>query len=51
VPEHWRTYRLATLLHKLPSEIENESASTLDWILAIDQTFKQVQSEQNGGEQ
>jgi hypothetical protein len=29
-----------------PSQLENESAATLDWILAIDDTYTRVKNKQ-----
>jgi len=34
--EQYRTWRLCTLLHCRPSDLENESAVQLDWLLAVD---------------
>ncbi|MFB7907642.1 hypothetical protein ACFC1T_14515 [Kitasatospora sp. NPDC056076] len=34
--EEYRTWRLCTLLHCLPSQLDDESALTLDWLLAVD---------------
>lgn len=45
--DHVRTYRLCTLLHKSPSELENEPASELDWLLAIDAELKGIEKRQN----
>jgi len=50
VPEHLRTYRLCVLLKKVPSELENESAVTLDWLLAIDNVYREVRAGSNGDE-
>lgn len=36
--EELRTWRLCTLLKKLPGELEDESAVRLDWLLAVDDT-------------
>jgi hypothetical protein len=51
--EEYRTWRLCTLLHCRPSELENESAVTLDWLLAVDDTVaklrKERQQEANNG--
>jgi hypothetical protein len=38
VPDEWRTYRLVKLTHRLPSELDEEPAHALDWLLAIDET-------------
>lgn len=34
--DEYRTWRLCTLLHCRPSELDDESAVELDWILAVD---------------
>jgi hypothetical protein len=34
--EEYRTWRLCTLMRCRPSELEDESAVTLDWLLAVD---------------
>jgi hypothetical protein len=42
--EELRTWRLCTLLKKLPSELEDESATGLDWLLAVDDTVVKARS-------
>ncbi|MGA5819733.1 hypothetical protein ACPC54_17970 [Kitasatospora sp. NPDC094028] len=34
--EEYRTWRLCTLLHCLPSQLDDESALALDWLIAVD---------------
>lgn len=34
--EQAREYRLCTLLHKTPSELDHEPSKRLDWLLAVD---------------
>jgi hypothetical protein len=34
--DEYRTWRLCTLLHCRPSDLEDESAIELDWLLAVD---------------
>jgi hypothetical protein len=34
--EEYRIYRLCVLTHKLPHELDDESAVQLDWLLAVD---------------
>jgi hypothetical protein len=36
---------LCSLLHKTPSELENESAVELDWLLEIDNTVAEFKSD------
>lgn len=43
--EEYRTWRLCTILHCLPSELENESAVQLDWLLAVDDTVAKLRKE------
>ena len=50
MPDEWKIYRLCKMLKCLPSELENESAATLDWLLAIDETVNISRAKiQNGG--
>ncbi|PJN00791.1 hypothetical protein CG740_23075 [Streptomyces sp. CB01201] len=44
--EEYRTWRLCTMLHCLPSDLEQQSAVDLDWLLAIDNTVAKVRAEQ-----
>jgi hypothetical protein len=37
---------LCTLLHKTPTELEDESAVKLDWLLAVDDTVAEFKYEQ-----
>jgi hypothetical protein len=41
-------YRLVKLTHRLPSELDEEPAHTLDWLLAIDETVLSVRAEKEG---
>lgn len=34
--EEHRTWRLCSLLHCVPSALEDESAVALDWLIAVD---------------
>jgi hypothetical protein len=34
--EEYRTWRLCTLLHCRPSDLDDQSAIELDWLLAVD---------------
>jgi hypothetical protein len=43
--DEYRTWRLCTILHCRPSELENESALELDWLLAVDDIVKQAKAE------
>lgn len=43
--DEYRTWRLCTILHCRPSELEDESALELDWLLQIDDVVKQVRAE------
>lgn len=43
--EEYRTWRLCTMLHCLPSELENESAAKLDWLIAVDDTVAKLRRE------
>jgi hypothetical protein len=43
--EEYRTWRLCTMLRCLPSELENESAVKLDWLLAVDDTVAKLRKE------
>ena len=43
--DHFRTYRLCRLLHVVPSALEDESAITLDWLLAVDRTYREAEAE------
>jgi hypothetical protein len=40
--EEYRTWRLCTLLHCLPSALDDESAVTLDWLLATDDAVEKA---------
>jgi hypothetical protein len=44
--EEFRTWRLCTLLHCRPSELLDESAEKLDWLLAVDDTVAEYRHEQ-----
>jgi hypothetical protein len=37
--DEFRTWRLCTMLHCRPSELDDESAAKLDWLLAVDDTI------------
>ncbi|PJN22423.1 hypothetical protein [Kitasatospora sp. CB02891] len=43
--EEYRTWRLCTLLHCPPSALDDESALTLDWLLAVDDTVSKLRSD------
>jgi hypothetical protein len=43
--DEYRTWRLCTILHCRPSELEDESAVELDWILAVDNIVKKFKAE------
>lgn len=43
--EQYRTWRLCTLLHCRPSELLDEPALTLDWILAVDDIVARVRAD------
>ena len=43
--DEYRTWRLCTILHCRPSELEDESAIELDWLLQIDSIVKQAKAE------
>jgi hypothetical protein len=38
------------MLHCTPSQLENESAATLDWLLAIDEVFVETKNKIMNGE-
>jgi len=38
------------LLHCTPSQLENESAATLDWLLAIDEVYIETKNKMADGE-
>jgi hypothetical protein len=40
--EEYRTWRLCTLLHCRPSDLEDQSAVELDWLLAVDDAVAQA---------
>ncbi|MFH8380635.1 hypothetical protein ACH4E7_06795 [Kitasatospora sp. NPDC018058] len=42
--EEYRTWRLCTLLHCLPSQLDDESALTLDWLIAVDDTVAKARA-------
>lgn len=42
--EEYRTWRLCTLLHCRPSELDGESAVELDWILAVDDAVSRARA-------
>lgn len=42
LPDEWRTYRLVKLTSRLPSELDEEPAHVLDWLLAIDGVVAEV---------
>jgi len=44
LPEQLRTYRLCKLIGCTPSQLEDEPAATLDWLLAIDDIYNRVRS-------
>jgi len=44
--EEFRMWRLCTIMHCRPSELENERAIDLDWLLEIDSVWKQFKAEQ-----
>lgn len=44
--EEYRTWRLCTMLHCLPSDLDNQPAVDLDWLLAIDNTVAKVRADQ-----
>ena len=43
--EEYRTWRLCTLMSCRPSELEEESAIELDWLMAIDDMYKELKAE------
>jgi hypothetical protein len=43
--EEYRLWRLCSLLHCRPSELEEESALELDWLLAVDKIVKEFKAE------
>lgn len=42
--EEFRTWRLCTLLHCRPSDLLEESALDLDWLLAVDDTVAKARA-------
>jgi hypothetical protein len=42
--EEYREYRLCSLLHVVPSALEDESAVRLDWLLAVDDAVNRARS-------
>jgi hypothetical protein len=42
--EEYRTWRLCKLLHCPPSALDDESAVTLDWLLAVDDAVTRAQN-------
>jgi hypothetical protein len=44
--EEYRTWRLCTMLHCLPSDLDSQSAVDLDWLLAIDNTVAKMRADQ-----
>jgi len=45
LPPQWREYQLVKLTGRLPSELDEESAHRLDWLLAIDAAVDEVKAE------
>lgn len=43
--EEYRTWRLCTLLHCRPSDLDDERALTLDWLLAVDDVVTRVRND------
>ncbi|MFI6117480.1 hypothetical protein [Kitasatospora sp. NPDC051164] len=43
--EEYRTWRLCTLLHCTPSQLLDEPALTLDWLIAVDDTVAKVRAD------
>jgi len=50
LPEQIRLYKICTLLHCLPTEIEEQPAALIDWILAIDDIHTIVRNKVMSGE-
>lgn len=42
--DEYRTWRLCSLMHCRPSELEDESAVELDWILAVDDAVNRARN-------
>jgi hypothetical protein len=47
--EEFRTWRLCTLMRCRPSELEDESAVKLDWLIAVDDTVEKYRKKQHEG--
>jgi hypothetical protein len=43
--EEYRTWRLCKLMSCRPSELDEESAINLDWLLAIDAMYEELKAE------
>ncbi|MET8624534.1 hypothetical protein ABZW30_12385 [Kitasatospora sp. NPDC004669] len=42
--EEYRIWRLCTLLHCTPSQLDDEAALTLDWLIAVDDTVAKARA-------
>jgi hypothetical protein len=44
VPDEYRTYRLARMFGWTPTQIDEQPAALLDWLLMIDATVRQTET-------
>jgi hypothetical protein len=49
--EEYRTWRLCTLLGCLPSDLDDQSAVELDWLLAVDDAVAQARKNKEAAAQ